>query len=184
MHARQDLRPNGEFVFKLPPLNEESRNQNTTGYSILKYVEYNTTYIPTIDGEGKSQAPAIQFRYADILLNYAEALAELDGAANASKIKEALRPLRERVGMPEMDFDREFNTDPDYPFNKLDKYIQAVRRERRIEKALEEAGFKISCAGPPQTSSLLEKLQQVHYSKGALWKPLMEKACKKVKIFS
>ena len=64
------------------PLNEESRNQNTTGYSILKYVEYNTTYIPTIDGEGKSQAPAIQFRYADILLNYAEALAELDGAAN------------------------------------------------------------------------------------------------------
>ena len=42
----QDLRPNGEFVFKLPPLNEESRNQNTTGYSILKYVEYNTTYIP------------------------------------------------------------------------------------------------------------------------------------------
>ena len=96
----QDLRPNGEFVFKLPPLNEESRNQNTTGYSILKYVEYNTTYIPTIDGEGKSQAPAIQFRYADILLNYAEALAELDGAANASKIKEALRPLRERVGMP------------------------------------------------------------------------------------
>ena len=23
----QDLRPNGEFVFKLPPLNEESRNQ-------------------------------------------------------------------------------------------------------------------------------------------------------------
>ena len=133
----QDLRPNGEFVFKLPPLNEESRNQNTTGYSILKYVEYNTTYIPTIDGEGKSQAPAIQFRYADILLNYAEALAELDGAANASKIKEALRPLRERVGMPEMDFDREFNTDPDYPFNRLDKYIQAVRRERRIEKALE-----------------------------------------------
>ena len=106
----------------------------------------------------------------------AEALAELDGAANASKIKEALRPLRERVGMPEMDFDREFNTDPDYPFNKLDKYIQAVRRERRIEKALE--------GSRPQTSSLLEKLQQVHYSKGALWKPLMEKACKKVKIFS
>ena len=70
-------------------------------------------------GKAKAKRQAIQFRYADILLNYAEALAELDGAANASKIKEALRPLRERVGMPEMDFDREFNTDPDYPFNKL-----------------------------------------------------------------
>ena len=133
----QELRPNGEFIFEYPPLDEESRNQNTTGYSILKYVEFNTSYIPTIDGEGKSQAPAIQFRYADILLNYAEALAELDGAANANEIREALSPLRKRVGMPDIDFDREFNDSPDYPFNKLDKYVQAVRRERRVEKALE-----------------------------------------------
>ena len=36
-----------------------------------------------------------------------------------------------------MDFDREFNADPTYPFAKLDKYVQAVRRERRIEKACE-----------------------------------------------
>ena len=51
-------------------------------------------------GKAKAKRQAIQFRYADILLNYAEALAELDGAANASKIKEALRPLRERVACP------------------------------------------------------------------------------------
>ena len=57
---------------KLPPLNEESRNQNTTGYSILKYVEYNTTYIPTIDGEGKMPSASYTIPYADILLNYAE----------------------------------------------------------------------------------------------------------------
>ena len=91
----------------------------------------------TIDAEGKSQAPAIQFRYADALLNYAEALAELDGAGNAEKIKAALKPLRDRVGMPEVDFDREYNTSDDYPFKDLDKYIQAVRRERRVEKAFE-----------------------------------------------
>ncbi|MGL4328139.1 MAG: RagB/SusD family nutrient uptake outer membrane protein, partial [Tannerellaceae bacterium] len=101
------------------------------------YVEFNTTNQATVDGEGKSQAPAIQFRYADILLNYAEALAELDGAGNAAKIAEALNPLRSRVGMPGVDFDREYNTDASYPFRSLNKYIQAVRRERRVEKALE-----------------------------------------------
>jgi len=133
----QPLRPNGAYVFTLPPLDGNSYHQNTTGFSILKYVEFNTKFEETIDGEGKSQAPAIQFRYADILLNYAEALAELDGAANASKIADVLLPLRNRVGMPAVDFDREYNTASDYPFNGLDKYIQAVRRERRVEKALE-----------------------------------------------
>lgn len=133
----QPLRPNDGYVFQYPPLDGESYHQNTTGYSILKYVEFNTTYAATVDGEYKSQAPAIQFRYADALLNYAEALAELDGAGNAVKIQEALRPLRERVGMPAVDFDREYNADPSYPFRDLDKYIQCVRRERRVEKAFE-----------------------------------------------
>lgn len=133
----QELRPNGEYVFQLPPLDGNSYHQNTTGYSILKYVEFNTQYMPTVDGEYKSQAPAIQFRYADILLNYAEALAELDGAANAERIRTALAPLRARVGMPDVDFDREYNTEADYPFRNLDKYVQAVRRERRVEKAFE-----------------------------------------------
>lgn len=133
----QELRPNKGYTYSLPPLDGNSYNQNTTGYSLLKFVEYNTATTATIDGEYKSQAPAIQFRYADILLNYAEALAELDGAANAAKIITAIRPLRERVGMPDMDFEREFNQDPSYPFRDLNKYIQAVRRERRVEKACE-----------------------------------------------
>lgn len=133
----QELRPNKGYTFMLPPLDGNSYHQNTTGFSVLKYVEFNTTNQATVDGEGKSQAPAIQFRYADILLNYAEALAELDGAGNAVKIAEALKPLRDRVGMPGVDFDREYNTDASYPFRSLNKYIQVVRRERRIEKALE-----------------------------------------------
>ena len=108
---------------------------NVTGYVMLKHVQidYTGDYI----SEYKGSTPAIQFRYADVLLNYAEALAEQNGAANATKIKEVLHPLRERAGMPDMDFDREYNTESDYPFRSLDKYIQAVRRERRVEKALE-----------------------------------------------
>ena len=133
----QSLRPDDEYIYTYPPFAGSSYNQNVTGYAILKYVETDPEDEATIDGEGKRQAPAIQFRYADALLNYAEALAELDGAGNAEKIKAALKPLRDRVGMPEVDFDREYNTSDDYPFKDLDKYIQAVRRERRVEKAFE-----------------------------------------------
>lgn len=130
----QVLRPD-QGGYTLPPLVASGYHQNTTGYSLLKHVQID--YTGNLDAEFKGATPAIQFRYADVLLNYAEALAELDGKGNADKIINALQPLRDRAGMPAVDFDREYNQDPDYPFNGLDKYIQAVRRERRIEKACE-----------------------------------------------
>ena len=146
----QQLRPdtdeNGtpDFVFTLPLLQGDpsgAYHRNATGYALLKHVEINPTDFSTIEGEYKSQTPAIQFRYADALLNFAEALAELDGAANEARIKAALKPLRDRVGMPEVDFDREFLADEDYPMYNVgggnDKYIQVVRRERRVELACE-----------------------------------------------
>ncbi|MCM1111279.1 MAG: RagB/SusD family nutrient uptake outer membrane protein [Clostridium sp.] len=136
----QQLRPD-EGPYTLPPLiGTSAYNANTTGYSLLKHVQIN--YTGSLDAEYKGATPAIQFRYADVLLNYAEALAELDGAGNSQKIIDAIHPLRERVGMPDMDFDREFNNDPSYPFAGLDKYIQAVRRERRVEKACEGRRFE------------------------------------------
>ena len=132
----QQIRNDGT-LYAWPPLDATNYHQNTTGYSILKYEEFNTSNSAAYTTANRSQAPAIQVRYVDILLNYAEALAELDGANNASEIQKALHPLRVRVNMPDVDFDREYNTDADYPFHNLDKYIQAVRRERRVEKALE-----------------------------------------------
>lgn len=128
---------NDGTLYVWPPLDATDYHQNTIGYSILKYEEFNASTYAAYKTANSSQAPAIQVRYADILLNYAEALAELDGANNASEIQKALHPLRVRVNMPDVDFDREYNTDADYPFHNLDKYIQAVRRERRVEKALE-----------------------------------------------
>lgn len=143
-HPGAQIQPTPKY-FSFPPLHESTYHQNTTGYSLLKYNEYNTEYIPSLTGEGKSQAPAIQFRYAEVLLNYAEALAEIDGSRYASEISKSLYPLRERVGMPAIDFDREFNDDPSYPFANLDKYIQAVRRERRVELACENFRFDDIC---------------------------------------
>lgn len=133
----QQLRPDDKApYYQVPPLiGSSAYNQNVTGYSLLKHVQID--YTGSLDGLSKGATPAIQFRYADILLNYAEALAELDGAANAQEIITALQPLRDRVGMPAVDFDREYNAEADYAFRALDKFIQAVRRERRIEKACE-----------------------------------------------
>lgn len=141
----QILRPDDQPpYYQVPPLiGSSSYNQNVTGYSLLKHVQID--YTGSLDAEYKGATPAIQYRYADVLLNYAEALAELDGAANAQKIKDALKPLRDRVGMPAVDFDREYNTEADYPFRHLDKYIQAVRRERRVEQACEGRRLRDIC---------------------------------------
>jgi hypothetical protein len=120
-----------------PPLNQSGFNRNVTGYPLHKFLEYNSA--SAVLDDYKSNAPAIYFRYAEVLLNYAEAQAELGG--NPADIAAALNPLRARVGMPNVDFDREYNTDPSYPFSNLSNIIQIVRRERRVELASE--GFRL-----------------------------------------
>lgn len=139
MKPERDANP---YIFQWPSLAGDGTafGTNLTGYVMLKHVQ--------IDCEGdyiseyKGTTPAIQFRYADILLNHAEALAEQNGSANANEIIRVLQPLRDRAGMPAVDFDREYNTDASYPFKDLDKYVQVVRRERRVETALEGKRFK------------------------------------------
>jgi hypothetical protein len=126
------LRP-GVVVPAFPPINQSGFNRSTTGFPLYKYIEY--TDMSATSDDFKSSVPAIQFRYAEVLLNYAEAIAELGEDQN--QIKVALQPLRDRAGMPGVDFDREYNTDPNYPFRSLNKVLQSVRRERRIEFAAE-----------------------------------------------
>lgn len=135
------LRPTTSSNIYMPPFSPIISNavvtwSNPSGYSLLKYVEFDCP-TETVDGEFKSQAPAIQFRYGEVLLNYAEALAELQGAAAQNEITSVLQPLRSRAGMPSVDFTREYNTDSAYPFSKLSATLQVVRRERRIEFAAE-----------------------------------------------
>lgn len=128
----QPLRPNVE-VPSYPPINQSGFNRNTTGFPMYKYVEYNN--LPATSDDGMSAAPVIFFRYAEVLLNYAEASIELgDDPIVAANI---LQPLRKRVGMPNVDFTKEYNTSSDYPFSSLSKELQAIRRERRVELVAE-----------------------------------------------
>ncbi|MDQ2721434.1 MAG: RagB/SusD family nutrient uptake outer membrane protein, partial [Bacteroidota bacterium] len=120
-----------------PPLNQSGFNRNVTGFPLHKFLQYNNA--SAVLDDYKSDAPAIYFRYAEVLLNYAEAQAELGG--DPTLIAAALNPLRARVGMPNVDFDREYNSVPSYAFTNLNKILQSVRRERRVELAAE--GFRL-----------------------------------------
>ena len=92
--------------------------KSQTGFYIRKYLQ--PAYDKTEVRDGTSSQSFIDFRYAEILLNYAEAAVELSKISDA---KMAINLIRDRAGIKELD-DAEVT---------LDK----VRHERRIELALE-----------------------------------------------
>ena len=84
--------------------------------------------------------PVIQFRYAEVLLNFAEAKAEL-GTITQSDLDNSIGLLRARVGVPNIILGSITN-DPNWDFPSLSPIINEIRRERRVELAIE--GFRWS----------------------------------------
>ena len=115
----------------------------TTGYAPIKYLttaEYNAY--------NKSEIDLIVFRAAEVYLNYAEALSELD-KIDQDALDLSVNKLRDRVGMPSIDL-QAANADPDEflkapkegenewgGFSKVsgknEGLILEIRRERMIE---------------------------------------------------
>ena len=87
---------------------------------------------------GNSITGSIVFRYAEALLNYAEAKYELDGNVNYDK---SINLLRKRVGMPDFKVisDHLRTNYADYGYEITDELAE-IRRERRVELASE--GFR------------------------------------------
>uniref|UniRef100_UPI003216F56F RagB/SusD family nutrient uptake outer membrane protein n=1 Tax=uncultured Draconibacterium sp. TaxID=1573823 RepID=UPI003216F56F len=106
-----------------------------TGYQRRKDYHPNTAY----HHMNFEETPSIQFRYAEVLLNFAEAKAEL-GALTQGDIDRSVKKLRDRVGMPNMQINN-IVTDPNWEFPDLSPVINEIRRERKIELALEEFRF-------------------------------------------
>jgi probable outer membrane protein len=112
-----------------------------TGYQVSKFVSDVSQ-----DGDGASYQDIAIIRYAEVLLNYAEAKAEL-GLLTQDDIDKSIKLIRNRVGMPNLNMS-DVNQSPDaviaamYPnvtgANK--GVLLEIRRERRIELALE--GFR------------------------------------------
>lgn len=105
-----------------------------TGYHPIKW----TIDDVTLDSNSSPCASCIPIiRYAEILLNYAEAKAEV-GEMNSTVWNQTIRPLRARAGVKG---DMPTGADPymkSYFLNKVDDmYILEVRRERGIELLLE-----------------------------------------------
>jgi hypothetical protein len=109
-----------------------------TGYQPIKWMN-NTS----MDGNGQSYQDMVIFRLGEVLLNYAEAKAEL-GTLTQADINRSIKLLRDRVGMPNLDITAA-NTNPDpyqanlYPnvSGQNKGVILEIRRERRIELVME-----------------------------------------------
>ena len=113
--------------------------QTSTGYKYIKYVmesAYNTW--------GASVVCLPIFRYGEVLLNYAEAKAEL-GTLTQADLDKSINLLRGRVSMPKLDL-AAANAKPCAYMEKLypnvsqsanKGVIMEIRRERLIETALE-----------------------------------------------
>ncbi|WPU92842.1 RagB/SusD family nutrient uptake outer membrane protein [Mucilaginibacter sabulilitoris] len=104
-----------------------------TGYELLK----GNISDASQQVENSTQA-LIYFRFAEALLNFAEAKAEL-GILTQGDADKSINKLRGRVGMPSLNISGIVN-DPDWTFPDLSPVINEVRRERRIELACE--GFR------------------------------------------
>ncbi|HVI46663.1 MAG TPA: RagB/SusD family nutrient uptake outer membrane protein [Chitinophaga sp.] len=115
-----------------------------TGYQLIKYVTDETH-----DSYTKNDNDMPIFRYAEALLNYAEAKAEL-GQLTQADIDQSIKLLRDRVGMPNLNV-ATANANPDsyeaarYGNKALSGALLEIRRERRIELVMENFRWSDLC---------------------------------------
>jgi len=120
--------------FSLPWLNKTGELRCTSGYQLAKGRTVNVE-LAMDDGETAS----IIFRYAEALLNYAEAKAEL-GSLTQADVDISINKLRRRVQMPDLDIST-IASDPNWLYPALSPQINEIRRERRVELACE--GYRL-----------------------------------------
>ena len=105
----------------------------STGYMMIKWALDDDVHV----GKATANNSIPIFRYAEVLLNYAEAMAEL-GRCDQSVWNATIKPLRERAGV-----DGSIPADYDpyvaayFDNQTQDKWILEVRRERGVELAFE-----------------------------------------------
>lgn len=117
-----------EFVFN-EYLFTNVQNSNGTGYQWRKryyevYKYHDSQYEDT---------PVPHYRYAEPLLNYAEARAELEQLTQAD-LDATINKLRDRVGMPHLELNN-VPADPKARYPELPPIINEIRRERLCELA-------------------------------------------------
>lgn len=129
----------GLKIFTKPFLDQTGETRNSTGFQLHKGADPKD---PTAGGaQGFSTAAetgAVIFRYAEVLLNYAEAKAELGEKVDYAL---SLNLLRKRAQMPEFDVQDDASRARYAKFGyALTDELYEIRRERAVELAAE--GFR------------------------------------------
>ncbi|MCT1523585.1 RagB/SusD family nutrient uptake outer membrane protein [Sphingobacterium hotanense] len=81
------------------------------------------------------ETPTAQYRYAEVLLNYIEAKAEL-GQASQIDLDMSINKIRNRAGMPDLVLNS-IPFDSNWDFPALSPLMNEIRRERKIELVFE-----------------------------------------------
>lgn len=123
-------------IFTLPGFTGAISDKTATGYQSYKGLNPDPVMQQNISNIGYTGL--IYFRYAEVLLNFAEAKAEL-GTLTQADLDKSIKKLRDRVGMPNLTISA-IQNDPNWEFPELSGLINEVRRERRVELAVE--GFR------------------------------------------
>ena len=123
-------------MFSYPRVQGMPGGQKTyTGYHIIKVFDVGAAHA----SYNSSQTPAITMRFAEALLNYAEATAELGGGIiSQGDLDISINLLRDRVNMERLVADPPM--DPKYANDGISAVLAEIRRERRVELFME--GFR------------------------------------------
>ena len=110
--------------FDLAPSNIDkigTQNSTATGF-------WQNKYLDVLDRNGEHSLDFMIIRYAEILLNYAEAQLELGQGLTDPKVIQYLNDIRSRAGMPAVD---------GTVYNSPAKLKTLIHRERQVELAFE-----------------------------------------------
>lgn len=132
-HSKEILYNKDKFIF--PRVAGMTGWESATGYHVIKY------YIAEQDmkGYGNETHDAPLLRYAEVLLNLAEAKAEL-GTITQSDLDRTVNVIRDRAGMPHLTLNPVM--DPKYAAEGLSALIIEIRRERRVELCFEDTRYQ------------------------------------------
>jgi hypothetical protein len=132
----------GDVVFTNPAMLASS-GSCTTGYQLYKGLNTDPYQNPNTPSPVHNTDGIIYMRYAEVLLSYAEAKAEL-GTITQADVDASINLLRNRVGMAHLNLGS-ITSDPHWIFPNLSPVINEVRRERRVELACEGFRFDDIC---------------------------------------
>lgn len=132
-------------------------NKNFSGYHQIK------GFINDLDETRRLSVDFPVIRYAEVLLIYAEAKAEL-GELNQTILDETINVLRDRAGMPHLMMNPTVDPVMQQAFPGVASTLLEIRRERRVELAFE--GFRFDDLMRWHAGKLLEKEPEGLYFPG------------------